>query len=103
MPAMSSGFRRNCRQKSTCLIDLKPMRSSVLTLLQVQESTCIIFSTDRKNAIYSDTDSVIFIQPCAEPWLVGTGDNLGDMQCDINPLMYSRIYAKVSKRIVHTG
>ena len=34
----------------------------------------------REIAIYCDTDSVIFIQPSAEPWLIATGDKLGDMQ-----------------------
>jgi len=39
----------------------------------------------RENAIYCDTDSVIFIQPRAEPWLILTGDNLGDNQLERKP------------------
>ena len=37
----------------------------------------------QENAIYCDTDSVIFIQPSAEPWPIATGENLGDMQSEL--------------------
>ena len=37
------------------------------------------------NAIYCDTDSVIFIQPSGEPWPIGTGDKLGDIQSELKP------------------
>jgi len=30
----------------------------------------------QENAIYCDTDSVIFIQPSADPWPIATGDKL---------------------------
>jgi hypothetical protein len=36
-------------------------------------------------AIYTDTDSVIFIQPRNEPALVETGDNLGQMTSELKP------------------
>jgi hypothetical protein len=36
----------------------------------------------QENAIYCDTDSVIFIQPNCEPWPIATGDKLGDMQSE---------------------
>ena len=37
------------------------------------------------NAIYCDTDSVIFIQSSAEPWPIATGDKLGDMHSKFKP------------------
>jgi len=39
----------------------------------------------REKAIYTDTDSVIFIQPGpgSEPTLIKTGDNLGQMQSEL--------------------
>jgi len=36
-------------------------------------------------AIYCDTDSVLFIQPAAEPALVETRDNLGEMMSELQP------------------
>jgi len=37
----------------------------------------------KENAIYCDTDSVIYIQPRDEPELIETGDNLGDMTSEL--------------------
>jgi hypothetical protein len=37
----------------------------------------------QENAIYFDTDSVIFIQPIGKPWPIATGDKLGDMQSEL--------------------
>jgi hypothetical protein len=37
----------------------------------------------QENALYSDTDSVIFIQPTDDPRLVETGDRLGAMQSEL--------------------
>jgi len=31
-------------------------------------------------AIYCDTDSVIFIQPCEEPWPIATANKVGNLQ-----------------------
>jgi len=39
----------------------------------------------RGNAIYCDTDSVIYIQPRDEPELIETGDKLGDMTSEMCP------------------
>jgi len=39
----------------------------------------------QEKAIYCDTDSVIFIQPSAEPWPIATGDKLGDMRSELQP------------------
>ena len=36
-------------------------------------------------AVYCDTDSVLFIQPTAEPALVETGDNWGQMSSELKP------------------
>jgi len=36
----------------------------------------------QENAIYCDTDSIIFIQPRDESELVETGHNLGDMNSE---------------------
>jgi len=36
-----------------------------------------------ENAIYCDTDSVIFIKPSTEQWPISTGDKLGYMQCEL--------------------
>ena len=38
-----------------------------------------------ENAIYCDTNSVIFIQPSGESWPIATGDKLGDMQSELKP------------------
>ena len=38
-----------------------------------------------ERAVYSDTDSVICIQPKDEPNLIGTGDKLGDMTSELRP------------------
>jgi hypothetical protein len=37
----------------------------------------------QENAIYSNTDSVIFFQPSAEPWPITNGDKLEDMQSEL--------------------
>ena len=37
----------------------------------------------QKRAIYCDTDTVIYIQPTAEPQLVETGDSLGAMTSEL--------------------
>ena len=37
------------------------------------------------NAIYCDTDSVLFIQPTDDPALVEAGDNLGQMTSELKP------------------
>ena len=39
----------------------------------------------QENAIYCDTDSVIFIQPSGKPWPIVTGDKLGDMHSELKP------------------
>ena len=39
----------------------------------------------RENAIYCDTDSVIYVQPRDEPALIETGDKLGDMTSELRP------------------
>jgi len=39
----------------------------------------------RENAIYCDTDSVIYIQPRDEPQLTETGDKMGNMTYEMRP------------------
>jgi len=39
----------------------------------------------RENAIYCDTDSLIYIQPRDEHALIGTGDKLGDLTSEFRP------------------
>jgi len=39
-------------------------------------------------AIYCDIDSLIYIQPRDEPYLIQTGDKLGDMTSDLRPTGY---------------
>ena len=41
------------------------------------------FDRLRGNAIYCDTDWVIFIQPRPQTWSIVTGDKLGDMQSEM--------------------
>ena len=43
----------------------------------------IVLDRLQENAIYWDTDSVIFIQPSGESWPIATGDKLGDMQSEL--------------------
>jgi hypothetical protein len=40
----------------------------------------------QENAIYCDTDSVIFIHPSGESWTIATGDKLGDMESELKNL-----------------
>ena len=47
---------------------------------EVQKSIYVFLYRLQENAVYCDTDSVMFIQPRAEPWPIATGDKLGDMQ-----------------------
>ena len=42
----------------------------------------------QENAIYCDTDSVIFIQPSGEPCPIATEDKLGDMQSELKPSVF---------------
>jgi len=42
----------------------------------------------RENAIYCDTDSVIYIQPRDETALIETGDKLGDMTSELRPFEF---------------
>jgi len=39
-------------------------------------------------AIFCDTDSVIYIQPRDEPGLIETGDQLGEMTSELRPIEY---------------
>jgi hypothetical protein len=42
----------------------------------------------QENAIYCDTDSIIFIQKKCEPPMIECGDSLGDMQSELKPYEY---------------
>jgi hypothetical protein len=42
----------------------------------------------REMAVYCDTDSVIYIQPCGRPPAVDCGDRLGDMTDELSPRVY---------------
>jgi hypothetical protein len=53
----------------------------------------------QENAIYCDTDSVIFIQPNWEPWPIATGVKLGDMQYKLKLRIYSRLCIRRSKEL----
>ena len=57
----------------------------------------------RENAIYCDTDSVIFIQPWAEPWPIATGDKLGDMQSELKSSEHILEFVSGGTIIMHTG
>jgi len=41
-----------------------------------------------ENAIYCDTDSVIYIQPRDDTGLIETGDKLADMTSELRPTQY---------------
>jgi hypothetical protein len=43
---------------------------------------------EQENALYCDTDSIIFVQKESEPPQIKCGDNLGDMQSELNPGEY---------------
>jgi hypothetical protein len=43
---------------------------------------CSYLDMLKDKAIYTDTDSVIYIQPRNEPMLIETGDNVGQMTSD---------------------
>jgi len=45
----------------------------------------------QENAIYRDTDSVIYIQPGGQPWPITTGDNVGTCNLNSKPEVYSRV------------
>ena len=57
----------------------------------------------QENAIYCDTDSVIFIQPSVEPWPIATGDKLGDMQSELKTSEFIVEFASVGPKYMHTG
>lgn len=42
----------------------------------------------KENAIYYDTDSVIYIQKCGQPAAVTCGNKLGDMSNELGPDEY---------------
>jgi hypothetical protein len=42
----------------------------------------------QENALYCDTDSIIFVQKENEPPMIECGDNLGDMQSELKPGEY---------------
>jgi len=42
----------------------------------------------QENAMYCDRDSIIFIQPSAEPWPIATRGKLWDMQYGLKPSEY---------------
>jgi hypothetical protein len=46
---------------------------------------CTVLGHVARQAIYTDTDSIIFIQPRDEPALVETGDKLGQMTSELKP------------------
>jgi len=56
----------------------------------------------QENAIYCDTDSVIFIHQSGEPWPIATGDKLGDMQLKKTRRIYCRVRIRWAKKIMHT-
>ena len=45
----------------------------------------------RENAIYFDTDTIIFIQPSTEQWPIASGDNLGNTPPELLTSETSRI------------
>ena len=47
----------------------------------------------QEDAIYCNTDSLIFIQPSGELWQIATGDKLRDMQSEQKP----------RSKVIHTG
>ncbi len=53
------------------------------------------FDSLDERALYCDTDSVIYIQPTAEPPLVQAGDCLGAMTSELKP---GFIYRKIRER-----
>jgi hypothetical protein len=42
----------------------------------------------QENALYCDTDSIIYVQKKSEPPTIECGDNLGDMQNELKPGEY---------------
>jgi hypothetical protein len=57
----------------------------------------------QENAIYCDTDSVIFIQPIGEPWPIATGERLGDMQSELKSSEFIDLFKCGGPKIMHTG
>jgi len=61
-----------------------------------------------ERAIYCDTDSVIYIQPRDEPFLIETGDKLGDMTCELRATEYISEFVNggpknYAYRVIDTG
>ena len=57
----------------------------------------------QENAIYCDTDFVIYIQPSGEPWPIATWDKLGDMYFELKPSDLIIEFASSGPKIMHTG
>jgi len=79
------------------------MRSSELTLLQVQDFLYSLLDRLQKNKIYCGTDSFIFIQPSGEVWPIDIGDKLGDMQSELNPSEFIVQFVSGGPKFTHTG
>jgi hypothetical protein len=57
----------------------------------------------QENAIYCDTDSVIFIQPSVEPWPIATGAKMGTCNLHRKPPNSLLNFRQVGQIIMHTG
>ena len=55
----------------------------------------------QENAIYFDTDSIIFIQLSGEPCSVATRDKLGDMQSELKPSEFINEFASCGPKYVY--
>jgi len=53
----------------------------------------------QENAIYCDTDSLIFIHSIGESWPIATGDKLGDMQSELKPTEFINDFGQKNLRI----
>ena len=61
------------------------------------------FDRLRENAIYCDTDSVIYIQPRDETALIATCDKLGDMTSELRPSEFISHFASGDPKTTRTG
>ena len=57
----------------------------------------------RENAIYCDTDSMLYIQPRDETALIETGNKLGDMNSELRPAEFISEFVSGESKTTRTG
>ena len=95
-----SGFHGSLQLKNGFQVCVIPMSLSVLTSPRAREYMCIGILISCKKRRFILTDSVIYTQLKDVPQLVETGNNLGDMTCELIPYETITEFVKGGQRIM---